>query len=169
MAKKKHATSIQSNKTTHLKHAADEHHFDKDAQTDNMIKRHVKLLVPKSNTHAKSRGKIGKPVVKEWTIGVGGTRQPKPERHLMNFTFEDPTDSSKFVNDFDPPVELRVPLSADEVGQSLELWYWDGKQWADVPDAWLVTEAGKKFWVDNYEFVAQLKHWPDDPPSGMGP
>ena len=168
MAKKKYATSTQLNKRTRLTHPATEHHFDKDDQSDNIIKRHVKILVPTANQHARSSGKIGKPVVKEWIAGEAG-RKPRPERLLMNFAFEDPTDSSKHVNDFDPPLEIRVPLSVDELGKNTELVYWNGNEWTDVPAAWLVVDSGKKYLEENNEFVAQLKHWPDDPPSGMIP
>jgi hypothetical protein len=168
MTKKKYATSTHLDKRTRLTHPATEHHFDKDDKTDHLIKRHVKILVPTTNRHAKSGGKVGKPVVKDWVAGNAG-RTPRPERHLMNFAFEDPTDHGKHINDFDPPLEIRVPLSADELGKNTELVYWDGSQWTDVPDSWLVMEAGKKYLEENNEFVAQLKHWPDDPPSGMAP
>ena len=168
MAKKKYASSTHMNKRTRLNHGAEEHHFDKDDKTDNMIRRHVKIVVPTRNLHAKSGGKIGKPVVKDWAAGATG-RMPKPNRHLMNFAFEDPADSSKFVNDFDPPIEVRIPLSADELGKNIELVYWDGSQWLDVPESWLVLDSGKKFWEENNELVAQLTHWPDDPPTGTVP
>ena len=168
MAKKKYATSTQLNKHTRLAHPATEHHFEKDDKTDNLIKRQVKILVPTTNQHARSGGKIGKPVVKDWAAGDAG-RKPSPNRHLMNFAFEDPTDSSKHVNDFDPPLEIRVPLSADELGKNTELVYWNGNEWTDVPAAWLVMDSGQKYWEENNEFVAQLKYWPDDPPSGMVP
>ena len=168
MAKKKYATSTQLNKRTRLAHLETEHHFDKDDKTDNLITRPVKILVPTANQHAKSRGKIGKPVVKDWAAGDAG-RKPNPKRHLMNFAFEDAADSNKHVNDFDPPLEIRVPLSADELGKDSELVYWDGSKWTDVPAAWLVMDSGQKYLEENNEFVAQLKYWPDDPPCGMAP
>ena len=149
----------------HERAQAKEHHFNKDA---NQIKRHVMITVPNSNNHAKAQGKIGKPVAKDWPASALN-HSDKPSRLLMNLAFEHPEQRDKFVNDFDPPIHLRIPLEAGEQGEGSKMMYWDGSHWTEVPDGWVVKSSGRKYWVENDHFVVQLSHWPDDPPSGMAP
>ena len=162
MAKKYAASPVAG--TTSAGHPANIHAFDADGGT---IKRKAHIVVPTSNQ--KSGGKKGKPVAKDWPATGDAGLKPKPERLILNFALEDPTDSSKLVNDFDPPIELRVPLTPGEQGDGSKLVYWDGSRWTEVPDTWVVQSSGKKFWVENNEFVVHLSHWPSDPASGMYP
>jgi len=160
---KKYAALPATGKTR-AGHPAKMHPFAADGS---VIKRQVSIVVPTSNQ--KSNGKIGKAVAKDWPATGDAGLKPGPGRLIVNFALEDPTDSSKAVNDFDPPIELRIPLARGEQGEGSKLVYWDGSQWTEVPDSWVVKSSGKKFWVENNEFVVQLAYWPSDPATGISP
>ena len=169
MAKKYAASPVAG--TTMGGHPAKAHAFAADG---NVVKRQASVLVPTSNQ--KSGGKIGRPVAKDWPATGNAGLKPRPERLLINLALEDDADASgtTFVNDFDPPIEFRVPLNADEQAQDLKLVYWDGSAWAEVPDAWVVKSSGQKFWKQSNagggkDFVVQLSYWPSDPASGIYP
>lgn len=133
----------------------------------------VSVAVPTSN--AKSAA-AATPAVKDWpaTADVGRV----PGRKLLNIFFQDA--SGNPVNTFDPPLELRVKIHPDDrlrnTGQTFWLAHWDGKQWVEIPDAWVSGSPGGKFYVapsvssgGGDDIVVHLAYWPDDPAIGAGP
>lgn len=59
----------------------------------------------------------------------------QPKRLVLNLGLEDEDDPSKILNEFDPPIELRVRYTkadldrAGRAGTPLSLAYWYGNQW----------------------------------------
>lgn len=150
---------------------ADLHHFIHTAD-QNVT---VSLVVPTTNT----KGTAGaKPVIKDLplTKDVGDV----PGRKIANFYFED--SQGKAVTDFDPPVELRVKITADDLarkkGQKFRLVFWhnQNQHWREIEDQWVVMHPNGKFFEDvsvspggGNDIVVQLSYWPDDPAVGSAP
>jgi hypothetical protein len=133
------------------------------------------MVVPTTNT----KGTAGAvPVIKDFpaTKDVGDV----PGRRIVNFYFADAQGNA--VNEFDPPVELRVKITADDLarkkGQKFKLVFWHdhNQHWREIEDHWTVMHAKGKFFEDpsvspggGNDIVVQLSHWPDDPAIGAGP
>jgi hypothetical protein len=160
-----HSHSTTQNPRAHLHHFT--HNVDQNVT--------VSMVVPTTNT----KGTAGAvPVIKDFpaTQDVGDA----PGRKIVNFYFAD--SQGKAVNDFDPPVELRVKITADDLnrkkGQKFRLVFWhnQNQHWREIEDHWTVMHPKGKFFEDpsvspggGNDIVVQLSHWPDDPAVGSAP
>lgn len=135
----------------------------------------VSVVVPATNAKGTS-GAI--PVVKDFPVtkDVGDV----PGRKIVNFYFADA--QGNVVTEFDPPVELRVKITADDLtrgkGQKFKLVFWhnQNQHWREIEDHWVVMHAKGKFFEDpsvspggGNDIVVQLAYWPDDPGIGSAP
>lgn len=137
----------------------------------------VSVAVPTTNTRSTPAHVAAQPVLKDF--GSPADVGDVPGRKIINLYFADAAGNA--VNDFDPPVELRVKITPDDrtrqQGRPFRLVVWNGQQWTEIPDAWVVRHANnQKFLEDpsvsaggSEDIVVQLMHWPDDPATGAGP
>jgi len=101
----------------------------------------------------------------------------KPGRLIFNFGVVDENDPEVYLEEFDPPIELRVRYEEEDViraeaaGESLRLAFWneDEKRWI------LFTAEKHNFRLEPDESpgtggfgVAEISHW-RDPQVGWGP
>ncbi len=101
----------------------------------------------------------------------------KPGRLIFNFGVVDENDPEVYLEEFDPPIELRVRYEEEDViraeaaGKSLQLAFWneDEKRWI------LFTAEKHNFRLEPDESpgtggfgVAEISHW-RDPQVGWGP
>jgi hypothetical protein len=131
----------------------------------------VLITVP---TPRNSQNKKGKPIAKQLPDTSSSN---VPVRLVINLALMDDPAKTVYVTDFDPPIELRIHLTADEVkrASTLKLMYWDAtNKWTEIPDSWVVTASGRRFSAASSAFktgdtdiVVLLKHWPSDPGVGV--
>jgi hypothetical protein len=154
------------------------HHFSHKDATTGVVDPSVTVSVAVPTTNTKGTA-AAVPVVKDLptTLDVGDV----PGRKIVNFYFKDA--QGKVVTDFDPPVELRVKITADDIarkkGQKFKLVFWHDKnqQWREIEDNWVVRHVtNEKFFEDpsvslggGNDIVVQLCYWPGDPMIGAGP
>ncbi len=124
----------------------------------------VKVKVP----HANAKGKHGKPISKDFDVLPDAQDPNKPGRLIINLAIEHPDGPGKFVNYFDPPLELRVEMTDQDIKraggkQKVKLVYWNptAQHWEQIPDN-LITWFGDEIEVTIHE-------WPDDPAIGSYP
>ncbi len=174
-----HRPAAPASHTTRLNAAARLHHFTHRDPATGAIDQNVtvSVAVPTANTKSTPAHVAATPVLKDF--GTPADVGDVPGRRIINLYFQDPGGNT--VNDFDPPVELRVKITPDDrarqKGQAFRLVYWDGTKWTEIPDAWVVRHTNNQKFIEDpsvsagggEDIVVQLAYWPDDPAVGSGP
>jgi hypothetical protein len=143
--------------TTKKGHRGQEHHFHHRSTR-------VRVIVPPP---ADSSAKLARPIAVAWKDHFDTTAGTSPRRKVMNLALVEHDDSTnkKYVTTFDPPIELRVTITADDTNHQpdktkLVLGYCPkGGQWTPFSG---VSLSGAQD-----ELVVSISDWYEDPGIGV--